>query len=300
LLDRLLSHLEVHVEHFALCVLSSGWRIRLPGPSKTMLHLVLRGRGAIRGPDGQSHAVAPGHLAIVPQGANHDLESEGKMAHELRVTGASEGDSAPRIIAGPEESSELVIACGLVQVRYGPSLGLFDLLPEIIYLDLSDSSLVMSAFKDILEEQAQPGPGSDAMTSALMTQCLVHILRRLYQESDCRPLPWLTALEDARLARALQKILNDPGADHTVESLAEAAAMSRSSFAERFVAAFGLSPMSFLHHLRMQRAARLLRQGGQSIDEVAGRVGFASRSHFSRAFKTHTGYPPAAFRKTPH
>jgi len=78
------------------------------------------------------------------------------------------------------------------------------------------------------------------------------------------------------------------------------AAMSRSAFSERFTAAFGLPPMSLVHHIRMQRAARLLRQGGQSIDEVAGRVGFSSRSHFSRAFKAHTGHSPAAFREAVH
>jgi len=319
LLDRLLSNLEVHVEHFALCMLTEGWRIRLPGPAEVMIHFVFEGCGAISGPNGEVHQVAPGSLVIVPRGAEHDLETEGNRQHDLVIPGPRRarldrgperefehklytpgpptGDPVPRIIAGSPERTDLIIACGLVRVYYGPSLGLFDGLPGLLHVDPSESSHLMSTFEGILEEQTQANPGSDAMTSALMTQCLVRILRSLCQQSDC-PLPWLAAIEDARLARAIELILTDPGANHSVDLLADAASMSRSSFAEHFAAAFGLPPMSLVHHIRMQRAARLLRQGGQSIDEVAGRVGFSSRSHFSRAFKAHTGYTPAAFRKT--
>ena len=315
LLDRLFSNLEVHVEHFALCMLTGGWRIRLPRPKEVMLHFVLQGCGAIRSPDGAARRVVPGSLVIVPRGAEHDLESEGELQHDLVVPGprgakrdaesekrepyipgSPEGDPAPRIIAGTVENTDLIVACGLVRVYYGPSLGLFDHLRELLFVDPSDSLKLMPAFEGILEEQAQADPGSDAVTSALMTQCLVRVLRKICKESDC-PLPWLAAVEDARLACAVDLILRDPGANHSVDLLAEAAAMSRSAFSERFTAAFG---MPLVHHIRMQRAARLLRQGGQSIDEVADRVGFSSRSHFSRAFKAHTGHSPAAFREAVH
>jgi AraC-like DNA-binding protein len=83
------------------------------------------------------------------------------------------------------------------------------------------------------------------MTAALMTQCLVYLFRRLVSEPG-GALPWLIALEDARLARAIDRILEDPSADHTVDSLADTASMSRSAFAEHFVAAFGRSPMNNL------------------------------------------------------
>jgi transcriptional regulator GlxA family with amidase domain len=82
-----------------------------------------------------------------------------------------------------------------------------------------------------------------------------------------------------------------------VDSLADAVSMSRSVFAERFTEAFGRSPMNLLHHVRMQRAALLLRQNdGLSLDQVAQCVGFMSRSHFSQAFNKHYGFSPAAHR----
>ncbi len=74
--------------------------------------------------------------------------------------------------------------------------------------------------------------------------------------------------------------------------------MSRAAFAERFRATFERSPMAFLRDLRLRRAARLLAETDLPVKTVAGRVGFASRSHFSRAFKASFGADPAAYRAT--
>ena len=75
--------------------------------------------------------------------------------------------------------------------------------------------------------------------------------------------------------------------------------MSRSVFAKRFQAAFGSTPISFLHDMRLRRAAEHLRQKGEtSVEQIARRLGFNSRSHFSLAFKVHFGVSPAAFRES--
>ena len=72
--------------------------------------------------------------------------------------------------------------------------------------------------------------------------------------------------------------------------------MSRAAFAERFRATFERPPMAFLRDVRLRRAARLLAETDLPVKAVAGRVGFASRSHFSRAFKASFGADPAAYR----
>ena len=295
LLDKLLSNLAVHVEPFALCTLSAGWRLRLPAPPDAMIHFVLQGHGAVRGPDNDPHSLAPLWLAVVPHGAAHALESGTNVQNERRIDTPPEGPPVHRIIAGSSEAPELIVACGMVSANYGEALGLFDHLHEVLAVDLSGTPQVGAAFQGILAEQSAPAPGGSTMTGALMTQCLVHLFRRLAGAGN-RSLPWLTALQDPRLARAIDKILDDPAADHTVSSLAETASMSRSTFAEHFAAAFERSPMSLVHYVRMQRATRLLREGTLTIDQVARRVGFSSRSHFSRAFKKHTGTSPITYR----
>ena len=69
--------------------------------------------------------------------------------------------------------------------------------------------------------------------------------------------------------------------------------MSRSSFAQQFHAAFGVPPVKFLHDVRLRRAAEMFQRSPElAIDQVAGRVGFTSRSHFSREFKKRFGTSP--------
>ncbi len=296
LLDKLLLNLNVHAEPFARCTISTGWRLGLPGPAGVMLHFVLEGHGMLRDAAGQRSELRPCFLVVVPPGARHDLESPGNIEHEVRVDGPlPKGVWNPLLLAGSlDNEANMVVACGLVRVQFGESLGLFDHLQEMLVVHLVDVPQVSAAFQGILAEQSQPGPGSEAMTAALMSQCMVYLLRKLCEDDPC-PLPWLAAIENERLARVIDRILDEPGAHHTVESLAEVAAMSRSAFAENFTAAFSRPPMSLVHHIRMQRAAQLLRQGSVTVDEVADRVGFSSRSHFSRAFKKHTGLSPHAY-----
>ena len=63
--------------------------------------------------------------------------------------------------------------------------------------------------------------------------------------------------------------------------------------------AFNRSPMCLVKHVRLERAAKLLSLGQSPIEQIAHRVGFSSRSHFSQAFKEHTGRSPAEFREAP-
>ena len=64
-----------------------------------------------------------------------------------------------------------------------------------------------------------------------MTQLLVYMFRVLGEQSESS-LAWLNALDDPRLAKAIDRILEDPGAMHSVESLADVACMSRSALCQ--------------------------------------------------------------------
>ena len=72
--------------------------------------------------------------------------------------------------------------------------------------------------------------------------------------------------------------------------------MSRTVFSERFRDAFGTSPMAFVRQARLQEAAKLLRSTDLPVKAIAARVGFASRSHFSRAFRQRFKRDPAEYR----
>lgn len=82
-----------------------------------------------------------------------------------------------------------------------------------------------------------------------------------------------------------------------VAELAEAAGLSESWFAHAFRQSVGTSPARHLTRLRVEAAQRLIREGGQSLGEVATATGFADQAHLTRAFRAATGTTPAAWRR---
>jgi len=296
ILDKILANLSVAVRPFALVEVASGWRIVLPKPPETLLHFVLRGSGRVGLSRQTARELNESYMAIVPAGSYHALEAGDTVTEILDVKALSPDPGVQKVPVGPPKDKTLIVACGLVDVRYGQALNLFHGLDQTLVVDLSMVPQVRSAMDMIFAEQQHPVTGSATMTSALMLQCLLHMFRRLPSEGD-RALPWLVALRDARLSRVIETVLDDPAASHTVESLSEVAAMSRSAFAALFSRSFERTPMAFVHYVRMQRASDLLEGTVLSVDEVAARVGFASRSHFAQSFKKHTGLSPHDFRE---
>jgi AraC-like DNA-binding protein len=136
-------------------------------------------------------------------------------------------------------------------------------------------------------------PGRDLVLSRLVDILLIEALRSTAGEAA--PPGLLRGLADARVARALRHVHDDPAHAWTVTQLATKAALSRSAFHERFTRAVGLPPMEYLLAWRMALAKNLLRSQALGIAEVAERVGYGSASTFSTAFSRHVGQPPGRY-----
>ena len=67
-------------------------------------------------------------------------------------------------------------------------------------------------------------------------------------------------------------------------------------FIRSFTRAAGVTPYQYILSQRMHEAVALMRQG-YPIEEIAGRIGYASGKSFSGAFKRHFGIPPQVYRK---
>lgn len=102
---------------------------------------------------------------------------------------------------------------------------------------------------------------------------------------------------DARVRRAEALIAADPGAPHTVRSLADSVSLSPSRFAHLFTRQQGQSPMRALREARLRHAARLLESTDLSVHRVAAVSGFASPFHFNRVFRARYGVPPGTYRR---
>ncbi|HWD61486.1 MAG TPA: helix-turn-helix domain-containing protein [Humibacter sp.] len=85
---------------------------------------------------------------------------------------------------------------------------------------------------------------------------------------------------------------------HTVSALAKLAHMSTRTFARRFVAETGVTPMQWLTAQRVLHARLLLETTDASIDEIAASCGFGSATLFRHHFSREVGVAPTAYRKS--
>lgn len=295
MLDRLLEGLDVNVAPFAICEIRHGSSAIVEDKAGASLHYVLEGTGVARSLTGAEYRLAPHTVLVAPAGTclvvtcgeGRTLQLPAPVCRSL--PGAwdwySHGD-------GP---SGLTLACGAVQATHRQTTGLFDYLRAPLLETVGDDSSFREPFQRLLGELADPQPGAHMLAEILFKECLISLLRRQYQEDEIQA-PWLAALDHPQLGRAIEAMLDQPEHQFTLQGLADIAGMSRAAFAEQFRAAFNRTAMDFLYDIRMRKAARLLETTDYPVKKVASRVGFASRSHFSRAFKEFTGVDPTSYR----
>ncbi|MFT7776332.1 AraC family transcriptional regulator [Roseateles sp.] len=171
---------------------------------------------------------------------------------------------------------------------------LVSLLPGVVHV--RGSTRLAQLVQMVGEEYLDPRPGHEFMLSRLVGMMLVEAMRSTTAGSA--PPGLLRGLGDERLALALRQIHMRVEHHWTVAQLADAAALSRSAFFDRFTRAVGVAPMEYLLSWRMAIAKELLRREGLSVTEVAERVGYASTSAFSTAFSRHMGQSPRQYLRS--
>jgi AraC-like DNA-binding protein len=241
--------------------------------------------------------VERGTLVLVPSLHSHTLRSFGDPGHPIPDCHPAELDLVRHLQSGEQADTggKLLAICSDVKVGLRGVGGLVDLVREPIVEQVASDSPMSAPVDRLLQELSAPTLGSRAMIRALLLQCIIQLLRTRLQARD-PALNWMAALIDERLWSALRLMLDRPSHPHTVESLAEVAGMSRSSFAARFSEAYGSGPMKLLRDLRMHLAASLLTQSELPVKRIAELAGFHSRSAFTRTFESTTGMSPRSFR----
>ena len=82
----------------------------------------------------------------------------------------------------------------------------------------------------------------------------------------------------------------------TLDSMAQAAHLSKFHFARAFTKAYGETPRTYLTRRRIERAKDLLRAANLTITEICFLVGFESVGSFSSRFHTLVGMSPTEYR----
>jgi AraC-like DNA-binding protein len=296
-MERLLAAMDVGVGAFTSCDVRRGYDLTFDASSNATVHYCMAGNGELMVINGSSFKIRKHTFVLLPPGVVYSVGSIGKQpkgtSQRRRFRAPLFVESVPTIKAG-EGKTGVVTACGEVSV--GPSVDLFGGLSAPIIEQFDGPEGLRDQFIILLAESARPTIGTRALTEALLKQCLILLLRRMIQRGTA-PLPWMMAVTDDRLARALRAILERFAEPFTIETLADIAGMSRSSFAAHFTHAFGQTPMSLLRAARLRRARELLVTTDTPVAQIAHDVGFVGRSNFSRAFHKMYSVDPTRFRR---
>ncbi|MCR5455363.1 MAG: response regulator [Bacteroidales bacterium] len=103
---------------------------------------------------------------------------------------------------------------------------------------------------------------------------------------------------DALMERVMKVVnanLSDP--DFNIDALAQEVGISRANLYRKIKEITGISSGKFLRNIRMEQAARLLKEGQTDVAQISELVGYTDSSHFSTAFKTHFGISPSEYQK---
>jgi AraC-like DNA-binding protein len=170
---------------------------------------------------------------------------------------------------------------------------LVSLLPQIVHVRGVERLATLVQF--VRDESREQRPAREVVLSRLLEVLLIEALRSTAETTVSPGL--VRGLSDSRLAAAIRVMHEHPTRAWTVAELAKVAALSRSTFFERFNGAVGVAPMEYLLTWRMALAKDLLRRNEGSVSAVAQRVGYSSASTFSVAFTRHVGRPPSQYAR---
>lgn len=292
-LAEVVSLLQPELRYSKVVAGVGAWRVRRLEAGEPFYCVIL---------DGSCHLTVAGHEPIGLQAGDFVLipSAHGFAMASSTPMAPGEGDTTPIALldgefrlgreSGPADIRLLVGHCSFAS----PDAALLvSLLPEVVHI--SGEARLATLVELVGEESRALRPARDVVLARLLEVLFIEALR--VTARSAAPPSLLRGLADPRLAAAIRRMHENPARSWTVGQLAKEAALSRSTFFDRFGRVVGVAPMEYLTAWRMALAKKLLREKEGGIAEIAERVGYSSASTFSVAFSRYVGMPPTYYAR---
>jgi len=170
-------------------------------------------------------------------------------------------------------------------------LGRFEIRPMHARRD----GLIEEMARTVLHEFRAPENMSRFYVDSVGHVLAGHILRRHCETQSHSKV--VGHLNDKQLL-ALRRFIGERiESGFSASELAQAAGLGSQRFAQQLQMTTGFSPWRYVQTYRILMAQSMLRNPRVTIAEIANRLGFASQSHFTNAFRSKLGITPNAYRK---
>lgn len=104
-------------------------------------------------------------------------------------------------------------------------------------------------------------------------------------------------VDDAAFARCQTWIADHYREPPPVAATVRLSGLAERSFKRRFQQATGMSPLEYVHTLRLEEAKQMLEAGDEPIEAIANEVGYEDAGFFSRLFRRSVNLTPAQYRQ---
>lgn len=168
--------------------------------------------------------------------------------------------------------------------------------PPFIALPSSDKAgkTFFSLVKELYSIRSRSEPGCELDELAV----LHHLWAELYRSLQNRlPRPLSGGSSVLSFKRMLDYLYKNYAKRITLEDIAEAGNVGRSTCCAMFTKYAGRPPVDYLDSYRIEAGMHLLSTTSMSITDVAFACGFTSSSYFSEEFKKSKGCTPGEYRK---
>jgi len=277
-LSDILRTMRVEGSVYFCDMLDPPWSKKFAASASAGFHVIRRGQCWVTA-DGRSEYLGPGDLIFLGPGIDHLLGSE------------------PPGETGQGSAASTLLLCGYFDFLADTPTPLLDVIPNLTIVrndELALHPFLKGTIDQLGSEYMARGPGSELIVNKLTEVVLVELIRINFCREEGSP--FLKALHDKSVSKALQYLHEHPEKSWTIQDLAEAVGSSRAAFAKRFRGLVGETVFQYLTSLRMQRAKQLLLDTALPVYEIAQKAGYESELAFTKTFKKQTGKTPRQFR----
>jgi AraC-like DNA-binding protein len=163
------------------------------------------------------------------------------------------------------------------------------------YLDLK-SDFMRAAIRRLEQETREPGLASESILETVSHAVLLDLASLLGRRRD-EAHAMRGGLAGWQLRRIQDRLAERELPPPSIASLAQECRLSADHLMHAFKRSTGETLYRCIEEARLAQCKSLLLDGELSLKEIAFRMGFASPSHFSTAFRRLAGQTPSSFRR---
>lgn len=126
-------------------------------------------------------------------------------------------------------------------------------------------------------------------------ECIRDTYDIILRLAEALPKSYRPSSRYSRIQPAVDYIAKNCEKSVTNDALAEMCGISTVYFRKLFTESLGMSPINYIHSVRIKKAKEMLSVDGSNITSIATSLGYTSIYDFSRTFKKHVGVSPKKF-----